>query len=272
MALTFDDGPYIYTNQMLDNLERLGVTATFFIAGNNRGKGHIDDTSTEWPAFLTRMHKAGHQMASHTWTHRDLNNINKTIQWTEMIYNEMAFRNLFGFIPTYMRPPYLECSEQSGCTDVLESLGYHIITNNIDTKDYEFDDASLIQQSKDRFSNGVSSEAMKNGYITLAHDVHYQTVVNLTEFMVETSRKRGYRLVTVGECLGDPKENWYREAPKGTRSCSSQTSASMPSTTSTHLIPSETIIISPDQSCGGNTGYTCQESKFGNCCSYYGFW
>lgn len=266
VALTFDDGPYIYTNQILDLLDKLAVKATFFVAGNNRGKGHIDNPSLSWASTVKRAYKAGHQIASHTWTHRDLNKVNHTIQWSEMIYNEMAFRNIFGWIPTYMRPPYLECSAESGCVDVMKSLGYHIITNNIDTKDYMNDDASLIQNSKDRFSSQLSSNSAANSYIVLAHDVHYQTVANLTEYMVILARQRGYKLVTVGECLGDPKENWYRQVGQA----SIPTSASRTATSS--ATPQKTLTISPNQRCGGSTGYTCQGSSFGSCCSYYGFW
>lgn len=276
MALTFDDGPYTYTSQILDILDNLDVKATFFVAGNNRGKGHIDDSSTPWPAVLRRMYTSGHQIASHTWTHRNLNIVNSTVRKTEMIYNEMAFRNLFGWIPTYMRPPYLECDSTSGCLDLQKTLGYHVITNDIDTKDYQFDDAELIQQAKDRFSQAVSTNAAAEEYITLAHDVHYQTVVNLTAFMVSVSRSRGYKLVTVGECLGDPETNWYRTALEG-RSTTSSASSSAPktsatTTTTTYVRPTSSIKISPDQSCGGSTGYTCQGSSFGNCCSWYGFW
>lgn len=210
MALTFDDGPYVYTNQMLDLLDRLNVKATFFIAGNNRGKGHIDDLVHDWDKILKRTYRAGHQIASHTWTHRDLNQVNRTVQWSEMIFNEMAFRNIVGFFPTYMRPPYLECSVESGCVDVMATLGYHIVTNNIDTKDYMNDSPELIQNSKMRFDSQLSSSANDHSYIVLAHDVHFQTVANLTEHMVRVARQRGYKLVPVGECLGDPRENWYR--------------------------------------------------------------
>jgi hypothetical protein len=38
IALTFDDGPYIYTSKVLDVLEQYNATATFFISGNNNGK------------------------------------------------------------------------------------------------------------------------------------------------------------------------------------------------------------------------------------------
>ncbi|TDZ73470.1 Chitin deacetylase [Colletotrichum trifolii] len=285
MALTYDDGPYIYTSQLLDLLEAQNVTATFFIAGNNLGKKRIDDASTPWPATLRRMHALGHHIASHTWTHRNLNEVNSTIQKTEMIYNEMAFRNLFGWFPAYMRPPYLECSSGSGCQTLLRTLGYHIININVDTKDYMYNTPDLIQTSKDRFSTGVSTNAAANSYIELSHDVHYQTVVNLTQYMIDTAKARGYRLVSVGECLNDPKANWYRtaggalgttststRAPSGTSAATSRTTgASSRVSTSSAPAATSTGKVSPNQSCGGTTGYTCLNSAFGNCCSFYGF-
>ncbi|KAF4967902.1 hypothetical protein FZEAL_10461, partial [Fusarium zealandicum] len=273
IALTFDDGPLDYTNDMLDLLDEYDVKATFFVAGNNRGKGHIDDSSLPWTSILRRMHSAGHQIASHTWTHRNLNEVNSTIQRTEMIYNEMAFRNIFGWIPTYMRPPYLECNVGSGCLDLMGELGYHVVDVNLDTKDYENDSPALIQLAKDRYSSGVSSDSDNNKYIVLAHDVHEQTVSNLTAYMIETAQDRGYRLVTVGECLGDPKANWYRTAPKG-RDCtttttkSSSTKVAEPTSTAK---PTGGLEISPNQKCGGDTGYTCEGSRFGSCCSWYGY-
>ena len=261
VALTFDDGPYTYTNEMLSVLDRLGVKATFFISGNNRGKGSIDNPSNEWRAMLTRMYESGHQIASHTWTHRDLNKVNESVRRVELIHNEMALRNIFGWIPTYMRPPFLECASE--CKDTARSLGYHAVTTNLDTKDYMYDDPSLIQESKTRFAAGLSTEAGSNSYIVLAHDVHRQTVVNLTSFMVNLARERGYKLVTVGECLDDPRQNWYRvtQSPPVTET-----------RTSRAPLPTETVIVSPDQRCGGNTSFTCQGSGFGNCCSFYGYW
>lgn len=37
MALTFDDGPFIYTSHILDVLAQYNASATFFITGNNNG-------------------------------------------------------------------------------------------------------------------------------------------------------------------------------------------------------------------------------------------
>ncbi|ROT38089.1 glycoside hydrolase/deacetylase [Sodiomyces alkalinus F11] len=270
LALTFDDGPYDYTSEMLDLLDDLDVKATFFVQGSRINRPRFDDESTQWPAVLRRMHDAGHHIASHTWTHRNLNQVDSDIQRSEIIHNEMAFRNVFGWIPTYFRAPFLECSVASGCQGLMNALGYHLIDASIDTKDYENNTPALAQIAKDRFLTGILQDpAEGGGHIVLAHDVHQQTVTNLTEFMVGTSLAHGYRLVTVGECLGDPKENWYRDVDGGSTTPTSATTTT--TTSSSGPEPTSTFIISPDQTCGGATGYTCQGSAFGNCCSFYGY-
>ncbi|KAJ2902632.1 chitin deacetylase [Zalerion maritima] len=261
MALTFDDGPWEYTSMILDILADRGVKATFFVSGNNLGKGMIDDESTQWPSILRRMHSDNHHIASHTWTHRDLNQVNPDIRESEMVYNEMAFRNIFGWFPTYMRPPYAYCYWSTGCTDTVSALGYHIINMDIDTKDYLFTEPATIDNAKDRFASLFPTTAGDDGHIALAHDIHYQTVVNLTDYMIDLSLSRGYTLATVGGCLGDPEENWYRNADGG-----SSSSAETPA-----LTPTPSPSVSPDQTCGDTAGYTCQGSAFGACCSYYGY-
>lgn len=62
IAITYDDGPYIYTNDVLDTFAKYGFKATFFVTGNNNAKGAIDDASTPWPAVITRMINEGHQV------------------------------------------------------------------------------------------------------------------------------------------------------------------------------------------------------------------
>lgn len=52
MALTFDDGPYIYTEHILDLLDQYNAKATFFITGNNNGKGEIDNASLPYAALI----------------------------------------------------------------------------------------------------------------------------------------------------------------------------------------------------------------------------
>ncbi|EAU37447.1 hypothetical protein ATEG_02485 [Aspergillus terreus NIH2624] len=217
VALTFDDGPNKYTSAFLDLLDRFDANVTFFITGNENAKtngvGKIDSEPSS--TSIQRMHTSGHQIASHTWSHLDLSVMSKEHRHPQMIWNEMALRNILGGFPTYMRPPYSSCTGQSGCLDDMSELGYHIILYDIDTEDFRYNDPASIQKSKDIFDKHIDqSKHLQKPWLVIAHDVHEQTAFNLTEHMLKKLSASGYRAVTVGDCLGDPKENWYRTDPR----------------------------------------------------------
>jgi peptidoglycan/xylan/chitin deacetylase (PgdA/CDA1 family) len=213
VALTFDDGPSDYSSDLLDLLAEYDAKATFFITGNNNGKGEIDNTSLIWPSIIQRQYDDGHQIASHTWSHPDLSQITPAQRRNEMIKNEMALRNILGFIPTYMRPPYSSCTPESGCESDMAALGYHIIYFDLDTQDYLNDSPDLIQNSKDIVDTFFAHHTASHfDALAICHEIDYQTVYNLTEYLLQTIEAKGYTTVTVGECLGDPAENWYRAA------------------------------------------------------------
>lgn len=79
--------------------------------------------------------------------------------------------------------------------------------------DYDADD---VQLAKNNVTAGLQGSNTSSSYIVYAHDTHETTVNNLTAFMIQTVNEKGLKLVTIGECLGDPKENWYRNATTGT--------------------------------------------------------
>jgi Polysaccharide deacetylase len=91
VAITYDDGPYIYTSHVLDLHQHYGVPATFFITGSNLGKGPIDDATYPWANMIKRMDSLGYQVASHTFGHQDLSAITKAQRLNQMYYNEKAF-------------------------------------------------------------------------------------------------------------------------------------------------------------------------------------
>lgn len=80
--------------------------------------------------------------------------------------------------------------------------------------DYLYDDPTLIQTAKDSFVEQM--ELAKNlsiNTVAINHDILYQTSYNLTNYMLDYMKFLNYGTsVTVGECLGDPPENWYRTA------------------------------------------------------------
>ncbi|KAH9993915.1 polysaccharide deacetylase [Xylariaceae sp. FL0662B] len=211
VALTFDDGPYVYTNELLDLLEANGVKATFFVTANNEFAsqrppgvfgGNLD--------VIKRMHANGHQIGSHTWSHKDLSAISPEERDQEIIWNEMAFIEALGFFPTYLRPPFTSCDWE--CASAIARWGYHVTDYDVDTKDYLGD----YEYARRVFSDTLSSgDPNVTSFISLSHDVWPDTVHSLAQFMIDTARGNGYQLMTLGECVGDPAGNWYRNPATG---------------------------------------------------------
>lgn len=264
VALTFDDGPSEYTDIILDHLHDYNVQATFFVNGYNNPIGTIDDLDTPWPEILRRMYREGHQVASHSWSHMNLSSISADMRNQEVVLNEMALSNILGVLPTYLRPPYASCTQESGCLAYLLSRGYHVINFDVNTVDYNHDDPRTIQWSKDEFasslrSSGYNREGSNMGHIVLSHDSKFETAVSLTEYMLITLKELGYRAVTVGECLGDPPENWYRTTSPSTH-------------WQDHDGENEELWPTETGECGPVEQLTYRGSSFGQCCSKFGFW
>lgn len=277
IALTFDDGPYIYTNGILDLLKQYNAKATFFITGNNIGKGQIDNPVYPWSKIIKRMYAEGHQIASHTWSHADLSTLTTAQREHEMYANEMALRNILGFFPTYMRPPYSSCNGSCGAD--LEKMGYHVTYFDLDTEDYLNNSPTMIQKPKNNFLGNITSQPVATSdWLVISHDIHEQTARNLTVYMLQNLQQQGFKPVTVGQCLDDPEANWYRSAPGNISTSAPSAPVSpptQPAVNSTVFPPSPTTStgqVSTDATCGGISAYTCLSSKFGNCCSRNGYW
>ncbi|KAL1655864.1 hypothetical protein SLS61_001426 [Didymella pomorum] len=214
VAITYDDGPMKDTTaHILDLFKQYDAKATFFVTGNNNAKGQIDKTQ-EFVDVIKRMDAEGHQIASHTWTHQDLSKVDADTRKDQILNVEGALNNIVGKIPTYIRPPYSSCTVESGCEQFLQDMGYHIIYFKINTDDYEQDPKGTFQNSLDWFKSNFTQPNMspeKNSTISISHDIITKTANELTESMLKTITEMGYKGVTVGECLGDPKDNWYRQ-------------------------------------------------------------
>lgn len=109
-----------------------------------------------------------------------------------------------------MRPPH---SLSDATTDGwLAELGYHVTYFDLNTRGYENDDAALIQKSRDIWDERVEDlDPRSSSVLQIEHDPVFHSVYSLTTHMLESLFRNGFKAVTVGECLGDPKENWYRK-------------------------------------------------------------
>ncbi|TDZ34319.1 Chitin deacetylase [Colletotrichum spinosum] len=208
VALSFDDGPGEYTDRVLDTLEKNGnIKATFFLVGTNGNNGIAN---AAYLPVLKRMHSAGHQLGSHSWSHKDFNTISHDEKVQELVKNEEAFASTLGLVPTYFRPPYTHCD--GACLSTLNDLSYHVTDYNLDTKDWVDGGAN----SKQTYSAAVSAgNPASDSFIALSHDIHTFTVNGFVQYMIDVAREKGFEFTTIGDCLGDPSSNWYRDPKSG---------------------------------------------------------
>jgi peptidoglycan/xylan/chitin deacetylase (PgdA/CDA1 family) len=98
VALTIDDGPSpVYTPQVLRLLEQYGVTATFSMIGLS---------VAAYPQVAREVVHAGHLIANHTWSHRNLPALPLAAMRDEVTRAEGAIHAATGQQPTLFRAPY----------------------------------------------------------------------------------------------------------------------------------------------------------------------
>ena len=180
IALTFDDGPhYQQTPRLLELLEQYNVKSTFFVLGD---RSHFTESNKK---TVTLVAEAGHEIASHTYSHKDLKTLSKDALIDEIVKARENLYALTGEYPTYVRPPY------GGYNDLVKEYVYAPMINwDLDSKDWSFRDVDQIVEH-------VLKE-VENRNIILMHDIHWFTVDAVERLLPELAA-RGYQFVTVSE-------------------------------------------------------------------------
>jgi Polysaccharide deacetylase. len=127
VALTFDDGPNIYTTPLvLDKLEKYGVTATFFLIGSN--------ISEDTRPVMERQLELGCEIANHSWSHSYMNEMTAEVIKEEIDKTNNLIYDMVKTTPKFFRPPYIAVSKTmyetidmpfiqgKGCTDWDDSI------------------------------------------------------------------------------------------------------------------------------------------------------
>ncbi|WP_420719238.1 polysaccharide deacetylase family protein [Streptomyces sp. NRRL S-1521] len=186
VALTFDAGPSENTPRLLKILKKEKVPATFFTLGKN----HIE----KYPELVKQMDREGHEVASHTWSHKILTKIDKAEARRELQRPNDAIEKLIGKKPTLMRPPQGRTNDD--VNELSEELGLAEVLWTVTAKDYTTNDSELIQKR-------VIDQTKRDGIILL-HDIYKGTVPAVPGVIAEL-KKRGYVFVTVPQLLAPGK-------------------------------------------------------------------
>lgn len=186
IALTFDDGPHpIYTDRILDILDKYDVKATFFMIGVN---------VCNYTDAAMRVKNSGHEIGNHTNTHKRAGKLCKRELMREITDCSDILFNKLGYETKIIRPP-----EGSVIDPLLRCCGdleYSVILWNIDTMDWAHHSAQNIYR-----------DVMKNidsGDIILMHDYigKKSPTPEALELIIPALLEMGYKFVTVSELIG----------------------------------------------------------------------
>ncbi|KAF9183758.1 hypothetical protein BGZ51_003820 [Haplosporangium sp. Z 767] len=202
VAYTIDDGPGMFNDELLAIMAKKNVKATYYVLGRK-----VDENAAQ-AAALKKILDAGHQLASHTYSHSNMDlmtadqmkeEINKTA--------ETMFKNA-GVRPKYMRAPEGRCAEL--CTKTMNEMGLVISHWNLDTNDWrhtgEKDPTVATSKSMEEIMDALvnKSDPKTDSFILLQHEIHEFSVRYLADVVIDTILKKGYRFVTMEECIGEP--------------------------------------------------------------------
>ena len=178
IAITFDDGPGAYTSTLLDELAARDVKATFFVSGYR---------AASYPETLKRMVAEGHQLASHTQNHENLNTLSASKIASEISQTQALITAAGGDDPAYIRPPYGNANQT-----VRAQATAPLINWSVDPEDWKYHNADTVCR------NILSGSY--DGAIILVHDI-YKTSVEGALAAIDTLLKQGYEFVTVRDLL-----------------------------------------------------------------------
>ena len=176
VALTFEDGPDIYTEGLLNALEEQDAKATFFVVG---------DAASDFPDTINRILNTGNELGNHTYSHETLTKLDSSEIPYQINDLNQVIEQLTGTSTDLLRPPYGAVNET-----VQENSDFPIILWSLDSGDKDTSEIGDIVQKV--------LENVKDGDIIRMHDTH-ETSVAAAEVLITELKNRGFELVTVSE-------------------------------------------------------------------------
>lgn len=184
IALTFDDGPSKYTQDILNILNEKGVHATFF---------NLSEQGTEFPDQEKAVAAAGNEVASHSVSHKYLPKLSRDDLRKEINDSFAPIAANTGATGRMFRSPYgaFEAQQWVDSTDLISMN----VLWSIDTEDWR-------RPGPDKIHDAVLEHA-KNGSIVLMHDGggDRSQDVDALPRIIDDLKNEGFTFVTVSELI-----------------------------------------------------------------------
>ena len=191
VALTFDDGPHPeYTARIAERLSKEGARATFFCIGR-RIERH--------PELATALHRAGHGLENHTFSH----GTGRDLFWTERLRTDLqrcqeVIAGITSKVPRYYRPAV--GIRNPVVHRAARAVGLQVVTWTQAARDGAFAlDARRVRRMGSRATAG-SILALHDGSSAARSRLREETVRNLPE-LLRRLKDRGLRSSTLAELL-----------------------------------------------------------------------
>ncbi|KAI0095263.1 carbohydrate esterase family 4 protein [Irpex rosettiformis] len=215
-GLTYDDGPALYTPNLLNYLDQHNLKSTFFVVGSR---------AISYPALLQEEYLGQHQLCVHTWSHsyattQTTEEFIAELGWTKKIIKEVT-----GVTPLYWRPPYGDIDDRIRAIGLAMGLIPVMWTRisttaTFDTGDFNIagglTSASQVLQNWEDIIGNASQ--IKTGFIVLEHDLFAQTVDIATGYILPAALANNPKLdiKPVISCLNKPLSDAYAETNDNT--------------------------------------------------------
>jgi len=191
--LTFDDGPSIYTGQILDILKANDIKATFFVIAR--------EDESYWP-YYTRILEEGHTLGMHSYTH-DYNQVYASLDSFETDVNSLSqfLYDRTGEYPTIYRFP--GGSSNTVCNVPMEECIAYLNEQGITYYDWNALNGDAVSSElppEKLVENIMNSVRQNNTSIVLMHDMQSRhTTVESLQPLIDTLKDEGYELLPIDE-------------------------------------------------------------------------
>ena len=180
IAITFDDGPHLFTESILGVLREYKAKASFFLIGKS-----IEEN----PEIVRRIVDEGHTVGNHSYSHHKLfplfskKNIAHEIEKTNELIKNSTGKNI-----NYFRPPYGVTNPAIAAAvkaTQMKAIGWNL--RSFDT----------MSTSPEKIIKKVIAQ-LKPGSVVLLHDNREKTP-QILEAILLYAKEKNYECVTIDE-------------------------------------------------------------------------
>lgn len=176
VALTFDDGPTKYTQEIMNILVKEEVGGTFFFLGSK---------VPLFPDEVTFAHEKGFSIGSHSMHHPDFTKLSYRDQEKELVGANKAIEKITENPITMFRPPY--GAQNASTIKLTKKYNNKIVLWNIDTLDWKHQNPQkIIKEIK---------QANTSGAIILLHES--QAVIDALPEIIEYLKNKDLEIVNL---------------------------------------------------------------------------